>query len=217
MKGHALAYSSRELAWIKKQCTLPRREAHALFCKRFSRPDVKLENFKHLCQRKSWATGRTGCFPKGHVPDNKGQRMPYNANSAKTQFKTGCRTGRANLVYKPIGTERVSKDGYLERKIHDGLPMQSRWRLVHLLKWEAVHGPLPKKHCLKCLDGNKQNTDPSNWELIPRAVLQQLNHKTRTIDYDDAPAAVKPALLTLAKLKHARCAKTKEVSAHHVV
>jgi hypothetical protein len=27
---------------------------------------------------------------------------------------------------------------------------------------------------LKCLDGNKQNTDPSNWEAVPRALLPRL-------------------------------------------
>lgn len=209
MRGRGIPYSSSQLAWIKKHCGMPHRDGHALFCKTFKRPDVSLDNFKSLCWRKGWKTGRTGCFPKGHVPDNKGKAMPYNANSARTQFKKGVRIGRANQVYKPIGTERVSKDGYIERKIHDGLPMQSRWRLVHLIKWEAIHGPLPKKHCLKCLDSNRSNTDPSNWELIPRTVLQQLNHRTRIVDYDDAPAELRPAILTLAKLKGARSSRIK--------
>ena len=211
MRGHAIPYSPRELAWIKRHRTKVRRIAHAKFVDKFNRPDVKLEDFTHLCQRKGWATGRTGCFPKGHVPANLGKRMPYNANSARTQFKKGGRTGRANQVYKPIGTERVSRDGYIERKIHDGLPKQSRWRLVHLLNWEAAHGPLPKKHCLKCVDSNRSNLDTSNWVLISRGVLQNLNHRTRLVDYDAASPELKPAILTLAKLKHARISKTKEV------
>lgn len=88
--------------------------------------------------------------------------MPFNANSAATHFKKGCHKGHAKVVYKPIGTERVTVDGYIERKIHDGLPMQSRWRLMHLVNWEAVNGPLPKGRCLKCKDGDTTNTDPSN-------------------------------------------------------
>lgn len=210
MKGKRILYSPRELAWIKRHRTKPRREAHIGFCNTFRRPDVSLNNFKELCMRKGWTTGRTGCFPKGHAPVNKGQKMPYNANRAATQFKKGGRTGRANQLYKPIGIERVTRDGYIERKIHDGLPMQSRWRAVHLINWEAANGPLLDHHCLKCLDGNRQNTDPSNWALISRAVLTQLNHRTRIVDYDDAPPELKPAILTLAKLKRARFVKTRE-------
>ncbi len=207
-KGTPIAYSPVELAWIEQHRSMPRREAHTLFCDTFGRRDVVLENFKHLCTRKRWTTGRTGCFPKGHIPDNLGKKMPYNANTAKTQFKKGHRGGRALEVYKPIGTERVTVDGYIERKIHDGMPLQSRWRAVHLINWEREHGPLPKQHCLKCLDGNRSNTDPSNWELIPRAVLQMLNHHARTVDYEGVQPELKPVLLTLAKLKHARFAKT---------
>lgn len=207
MRGRALHYTAKELAWIERHCTLPRREAHARFCRRFDRTDVTLVHFNSLCKRKGWATARTGCFPKGNVPYNKGQARPYHPNSARTQFKKGNRTGRANENYKPIGTERVTRDGYIERKIHDGLPLQSRWRAVHLIQWEAVHGPLPQGHCLKCLDGDKSNTDPSNWTLMSRGLLPFLNGH-RGPNYDQAAAEVKPAILTLAKLKRA-CADRK--------
>lgn len=202
MKGTAIPYTAKELAWIKRHCTIPRREAHARFCRRFDRTDVSLVNFNALCKRKGWATGRTGCFPKGNVPYNLGMTRPFNANSARTQFKKGNRTGRANENYKPIGTERVTRDGYIERKIHDGLPLQSRWRAVHLIQWEAVHGPLPKGHCLKCLDGDKGNTDPSNWAMMSRGLLPFLNGH-RGPNYDQAAPELKPAILTLAKLKRA--------------
>lgn len=208
-KGAYIPYTAKELDWIKANCTMSRREAHAAFCAKFRRTDVSLDNFKALCSRNGWKTGRTGCYETGRVPENKGKKMPYNANSARTQFKKGSRTGRANQVYKLIGTERVSKDGYLERKIHDGLPLQSRWRAVHLLNWEKQHGPLPKGMCLKCLDGNKRNTDAQNWEAIPRAALPFLND-FRGYDYDSAPAELKPVILSLAKLRAAKSTKTKK-------
>ena len=210
MKGTRIAYSPRELAWIKRHRTMPRREAHAKFVDKFDRTDVSLDNFKALRTRNGWTTGRTGCFPKGSTPFNYGKQMPYNENSARTQFKKGMRTGRANENYKPIGTERVTRDGYIERKIHDGLPMQSRWRAVHLIKWEAKHGPIPKSHCLKCLSENKGNTDPSNWEMISRGLLPFLNGH-RGPNYGQAAPEVRPAILTLAKLKRARFSKTREV------
>lgn len=207
MRGRIIRYSPTELTWIQQHATLPRRQAHALFCERFGRTDVILENLKSLCTRRGWKTGRTGYFPKGSAPANKGMRMPYNANVAKTQFKKGSRNGRAKELYTPIGSERLSKEGYLERKIHDGMPLQSRFRAVHLINWEAKNGPIPKHHCLKCLDGDKRNTDPSNWALISRGALPFLNGH-RGPYFDQAPPDVKPSILTLAKLKHARSSKT---------
>jgi hypothetical protein len=198
MKGVYVRYTKKQLAFIKRRRKMSRRELHAAFRRRF-RLDVSLDALKALCDRKGWRTGRDGGFPKGHVPANKGKKMPYNANSARTRFKKGQRIGRANAFYRPIGAERFSKDGYLERKIHDGLPMQSRWRGVHVVNWEKLNGPVPKGHCLKCLDGDRLNTDPSNWELISRAVLARLNKSGHR--YDVAPAELKPAILAIAKLR----------------
>jgi hypothetical protein len=65
-----------------------------------------------------------------------------------------------------------------------------------------VNGPIPPKHVLKCLDGNKLNTDPSNWEAIPQGILPLLNGR-HSRAYDDAPAELKPTILALAKLRHA--------------
>ena len=211
MKGHAIAYTPNELAWIKAHSAMPRRAAHARFCDQFNRTDVSLNNFNSLCTRHGWTTGRTGYFAKGTAPSNKGKTMPYNANSAKTQFKQGSRNGRAREIYKPIGTERVTVDGYIERKIHDGLPLQSRWRCVHLINWEAINGPLPKGHCLKCMDSDKGNTAPSNWTAISRGLLPFLNGH-RGPNYDQSAPDVKPAILALAKLKVARFAKTKALA-----
>jgi hypothetical protein len=124
--------------------------------------------------------GRQGIgtrFGKGHVPANKGLRRPgwTRGRMADTQFRKGERQGIAVKLWKPIGTERVSKDGYREVKIHDGLPLQSRWRAVHLVEWEKVNGPLPKGHALVFRDGDKANTAPENMELITRADLMRRN------------------------------------------
>lgn len=116
-------------------------------------------------------------FPKGHVPANKGLRRPGwgPGRMRETQFKKGVRRGVAVRLYKPIGTERISKDGYLERKVNDGLPLQSRWRSVHLLVWEAAHGPLPKSHAVTFKNGDRTDIRPENLELIHRRVLMARN------------------------------------------
>lgn len=140
-------------------------------------------------------------FKKGQTPANKGKTMPFHPNSAAHRFKKGERRGIAGKLWKPIGTERISKDGYLERKIHNGLPLQSRWRAVHRIRWEEINGPVPKDMALKCL-GDKANTDPSNWALVPRAMLPRLNGKYGR-GYDAAPAELKPTIMAIAKLEHA--------------
>lgn len=201
MKGNRIKYSPDELEWLEANKELPRRLLHDYFVRIFRRPDVTLDNVKALCTRRKWNTGRDGRFGAGHVPANKGQKMPYNANSARTQFKKGHRGGEAEKRYKPVGTERVTKDGYIERKIHDGMPLQSRWKAVQRIRWEELNGPLPEEMALKCLDGNKANTDPSNWEAVPRAMLPRLNG-IRGRNYDNAPAELKPVIMTLTKLEH---------------
>lgn len=201
MKGRSIEYSDAELFWIHDNHKRPRREAHAEFVDLWDRPDVSLANFNSLCKRKGWMTGRTGCFRKGQAPANKGKTMPFNPNSARTRFKKGHQGGRAAELYKPIGTERLSKEGYIERKIHDGLPLQSRWRAVHLIRWEEANGPVPEGYCLKCLDGNKANTDPENWHSIPRSMLPRLNGRWTGMNYDEAPPEIRPTLMAIAKLE----------------
>lgn len=200
MKGHAIKYSEAELVWIEANKATPRAELYQMFQDKFFRSDVSETNLKALCKRKGWLTGRTGQFAPGNEPWSKGQKMPHHPNSAATRFKKGHRGGKALQNYKPIGTERISKDGYLERKMHDEMPLRSRWRAVHLINWEAANGPIPDGHCLKCLDGDKTNCDPSNWKLISRAMLPRLSGRWR-LGYDDAPPELKPTVLAVAELE----------------
>lgn len=83
-----------------------------------------------------------------------------------TWFPKGHIPGNANYD----GHIRLSKDGYQEIRIRMG-----KYRLLHLVNWEKINGRLPRGHCLWCLDGNKLNTDPSNWELITRAENMRRN------------------------------------------
>lgn len=202
MKGARLHYSDEELAWIEERKHLPRAVLHAAFVYVFLREDVSQANLTALCKRKGWRTGRSGRFEPGQESWSKGKKLPTRGRSAETQFKKGERKGRSNHVYKPIGTERVSKSGYIERKIHDGMPMHSRWRAVHLIRWEEVNGPVPDKHALKCLDGDRANTDPTNWIAVPRAIFPRLAGRWAR-KYDDAPEEIKPTLLAIARLEYA--------------
>lgn len=201
MKGRRIEYSEAELAWIERNSTRPRREAHGEFVERFSRPDVQLTNFVSLCKRNGWLTGRTGRYEKGRAPENKGKRMAYNARSAANQF----RPGHVPKNLRPLWSERVGKDGYVEMKVPVENPYtgsKTRYMHKHRYLWEQVNGPLPEGMCLKAIDGDKTNTDPSNWEAIPRAMLPRLNGRFGR-DYDSAPDELKPLIFATARLEHA--------------
>ncbi|SFC08992.1 HNH endonuclease [Salipiger profundus] len=202
MKGRMIEYSDAELFWVQDNSKRPRREAHAEFVELWDRPDVSLSNFNALCKRNGWMTGRTGCFAKGQAAHNKGKKMPFNPNSARTQFKKG----QLPHNTRGAGHERIdSKDGYVIMIIDEPNPWTgAKTRPVHKHRylWEKLNGPVPEGHRLKCLDGDKTNTDPSNWEAIPAAMAPRLNGRFGR-GYDDAPVELKPTILLTAKLEHA--------------
>ena len=145
--------------------------------------------------------GRQGIgtrFPKGHVPANKGIKRPEGwapGRMAETQFTPGVRRGIAVDLYKPIGTERMSKDGYLERKVNDGMPLQKRWRAVHLVVWEEANGPLPKGFAVCFKNRDRKDIRLENLELVSRADLARRN------SLHNLPPELKKTIRALGSLK----------------
>ncbi len=113
-------------------------------------------------------------YKKGHTSFNKGLKQADYMNddainrTKKTRFKKG--NEPHNTKYD--GYERITKDGYIEIRIHKG-----KFRLKHLLNWEKENGKLPKGYCLFCIDKIKTNTSPENWKLITRAENMYRNPK----------------------------------------
>ena len=209
MMRRSISYSAQELTWIEAHKEQVRRDAHASFCARFNRKDVTLSNYNALCKRKGWFTGRTGQYVPGQVSHNKGKKMPFNPNSAKSQFKKG----QLPHNTKHLGHERINTDGYVEISVAETNPhtgYERRYVHKHRHQWELANGPVPEGMALKCLDGDKTNTDPENWEAIPRALLPRLNGRFGR-GYDTAPEEIKPTIMAIAKLEHkARTLKEKE-------
>lgn len=111
--------------------------------------------------------GKGNRFPDGHTPWNKGMKG-LQTGGTETQFKPGQLSKGALMKLKPVGFERITRDGYLERKIRADGALHKRWRLVHLLNWETINGPVPAGHCLTFIDGNKLNVAVENLQLITR-------------------------------------------------
>jgi hypothetical protein len=127
-------------------------------------------------------------FKKGLVPWNKGKKIALKPGSKRAQFKRG--NTPAN---KAIGSERIDRQGYVVISIEG----KRHGVFKHRLFWEQKYGPIPRDCVLKC-KGDKANVDPSNWTLVPLAVVSNLNSR----NYDTAPAELKPTIMAVAKLAH---------------
>ena len=208
-KGKAIPYSAEEMAWLEANRLLPISDYACGFNEAFGR-EVEAKNLHALRKRKGWKTGRTGCFEKGQEPANKGKKCEpgrggRHPNARKTQFKKGHEPHNTRW----LGHERIDpKDGYVYISVGETNPHTGygrRYVLKHVWLWEQANGPIPDGHCLKCL-GDKTNTDPSNWTLIPRALLPRLaggNRYRKVLAFDDAAPELKPTVLAVAKLEHA--------------
>jgi hypothetical protein len=198
-KGKSRIYSPDEIRWMRDNAHLSRKEVGPAFRAAFDRPDITDAQLVTWRKNNRVKTGRTGRFEKGAAPMNKGKKMPYNAKSAATQFKKGQRP----INKQDVGYERIDRDGYVilciaERNPWTGAP--TRMYHKHRYLWEQLHGKVPKGHFLKCLDGNRTNTDPSNWECLPEAMKPRFSGR-HTMAYDTAPAELKPTLMAIAKLE----------------
>jgi hypothetical protein len=129
--------------------------------------------------------GKPSRFKPGMTPWNKGKpgSTGIQPGFRATQFKKGRMAGAAQAKYKPIGTERIAKDGILERKITDAgktnRARQRRWVAVHRLVWLEKRGPIPRGHIVVFRPG-KKTTDPKKitpdrLELITRAENMRRN------------------------------------------
>lgn len=121
-------------------------------------------------------TGKTGRYEKGHVPANKGKHQPTVGRMAETQFKKGGLPPNT----KPIGYERITKDGYIEVKVKmrpSSPSCNDNFIFKHHLVWEEANGPIPKGYKLTFLDGNKQNCILENLAFVTDAEHLQMTRK----------------------------------------
>ena len=123
------------------------------------------QQIESALRRYNLKTGNTGQFKKYQEPWNKGLKGYMGAN--KTSFKKG--TIPPN--YKPVGTERFAKDGYIEVKVKD----PNVWELKHRYIYEKYHGKIPNGYNVIFADKNISNFDIDNLILVSKAEMLILN------------------------------------------
>jgi len=199
-RGKSTVLTPEQIDWLRANATLSRADVEPAFRAAFPDAAATAAQIIGWRKRNKVKTGRTGHFEKGHAPWTKGRKLPPNANSQATQFRRGRNPHNA----KSIGYESLNPDGYVLICVDRPNPFtgyRTHMAFKHKELWVAEHGPIPDGHVLKCLDGDKTNCDPSNWECIPQGMLPRLNGKSGRA-YDHAPAELKPTIFATAKLEH---------------
>lgn len=108
-------------------------------------------------------------FQPGTTPWNKGLKgWKAGGRSAETRFKKGMPARN----HRPVGSTRVTVDGYIEIKIAE----PRTWAQLHREVWKQHHGSYPPPdQAVTFRDGDKSNCDIGNLELISRAKLMLRN------------------------------------------
>ena len=74
------------------------------------------------------------------------------------------RKGNVPANHRPVGSERVNVDGYVEIKMAE----PNKWRQKHRVVWEQEYGPIPKGSNIQFRNGNRQDIRIENLYLISR-------------------------------------------------
>lgn len=150
-------------------------------------------------------SGLTGKFRKGQIPHNKGKKMPKEVYEKvkHTMFAKG----NVPPNHRPVGSERISKDGYIEVKVAE----PNKWRLKQRVVYEEAKGKIPEGCPIIFLDGNKRNFDIDNLRCITRSELLYLNCNGLNNSNEITETGILMARLDRAKNKKKQEPKDKNV------
>jgi hypothetical protein len=146
-------YTNEQIEWIKQNYPLySMEETIKLFNEKFNM-NISKSTFRGIIYHYHILCGRTVRFEKGYTPPPKGH---------------------------PIGAESITKDGYIIVKLDAPYPhpiskLNPIWVFKQVYVYEQAYGPIPKGHKLIFLDGNRQNCELSNLQLISNDVHLRMN------------------------------------------
>ncbi|MBI2724620.1 MAG: HNH endonuclease [Polaromonas sp.] len=127
------------------------------------------------CKRMHSSSQKINQFKPGHKTWNAGMKGWAPAGSEHTRFQPGHKSTRT----RPVGAERLDKDGVLMRKVSDTGYRYDDWKTVHSLIWAEANGPIPKGCIVVFKAGfktsDKAAMDPKNMECLSRADLMRRN------------------------------------------
>lgn len=154
-----------------------------LFNNKF-KTDLKLCALRSALKRFRILNGFSGFFTKGMEPWNKSTKGLSKSN--RTSFKKGNKPAN----FRPVGSERIDRDGYTLIKINNEGSMWERWTFKHKYLWEKYNRrKVPPGYAVIFADQNKRNFEKENLILVSKAELLKLNRKKLIFDNSEATKA----------------------------
>ena len=127
--------------------------------------DLKVSQIESCKKNHNIMSGIDSRFKKGMIPYNKGKKGSMSPEQYEKCKATMFKKGNIPQNHRPIGSERIDRDGYTYTKVAE----PNKWKLKHRLLWEEHNGPIPHKHRLIFADGNRQNICLENLILVSYA------------------------------------------------
>lgn len=152
----------------------PAKELADMFNKKFG-TNITKTNIKNFRGNNHLSSGLTGQFEKGHKTHNKGKKWDEYMSKEKQENcrKTIFKKGNIPKNHREVGSERISKDGYIEIKVEE----PNKWKYKHRLIYENYYGKISKGYNVIFLDGNKLNIDIKNLKTISKHDNLIMNEK----------------------------------------
>ena len=146
----------------------------------------QIKNYK---ARNKLSSGIKTTFKKGQVPFNKEMKQSeyMSAEAVERTKSTRFQKGQEPINWKPIGYERITRDGYTEVKVLDvkGVHSTKNFKLKHRVLWEKHHGEIPEEHIVIFKNGDPQDIRIENLMMIPRKVALKLNQFELRSEYPE--------------------------------
>ena len=155
--------------------------------------ELQLKKSPHylLAQRREnvRAAGASTRWAPGTAPWNKG--IPYDSgpNSHEIRF----RPGNTPHNWVPVGSYRINRDGYLDRKVSDLRRGARDWEAVHRLVWKEAHGEIPAGHVVVFRGGrNSTVLEEITLDALELVTRQELMRRNSVHRYpEDVKAAIR--------------------------
>lgn len=200
-KGKCRSFTDDQKTWIERMYqVLPIAELVPLFNAEFGtdKTEGQIRGFTRNHKIKS---GRTGQFSAGFTPWNTGMKgWSAGGNSVASRFQAGHTPGN----HRPVGSERVNVDGYVEVKIAE----PRTWSLKHRVVWERERGPIPPDRVIWFIDNNPLNCDDvTNLMLVTRAQHAVVSK----LGLHQATGELKQTAVLIADVAMARVAASKKI------
>ena len=164
---------------LEHQADITRKEMAKLLNETFGTSFTTDQIMNH-CSRNKIHSNSNGQFKKGQTSFNKGLKQEdfMSPEAIERSKATRFQKGQKPTNWRPVGSERITKDGYTEIKTAE----PGTWELKHRVVWREANGEVPEGHAIIFLDQDKTNCSLENLMLVKRTELARINKSNNLVD-----------------------------------